>query len=85
MDAKLSHVSLDPADYAVIAVYMLGLTGMGFYYRKFAQQNLEHYFLAGRKFKGWIAGTSYAVTCMNADVLRGPSGDLVSAGVNAWH
>jgi len=68
MDDKLSQVALDPADYVVIVLYMVGLVGMGLYYRKFAQESLEHYFLAGRKFKGWITGTSYAVTCMNAGV-----------------
>ena len=55
-------------DYALMALYMLFLVGMGLYYRRFAQQSMENYFLGGRKMKGWMSGTSYAVTCMNADV-----------------
>jgi len=68
MEVKISEVPLGTADYVVMALYMLGLIGLGMYYRKFAQKNLDHFFLAGRQFKGWITGTSYAVTCMNAGV-----------------
>ena len=68
MQTELSQVTLRWPDYAVMALYLAGLVGLGLYYRKFAQKSLENYFLAGRQFKGWITGTSYAVTCMNAGV-----------------
>ena len=55
-------------DYVVMALYMAGLIAIGLYYRKYANEDLDHYFLAGRRFRGWQTGTSYAVTCMNADV-----------------
>ena len=55
-------------DYLAMALYMAGLVAIGLYFRRFAQASLENYFLAGRRFKGWMTGTSYAVTCMNADV-----------------
>lgn len=73
--------ALKTPDYVIIAVYMLGLIGLGLYYRKFAQQSLEHYFLGGRKLKGWISGTSYAVTCMNADVAPAYCGMTVITGI----
>ena len=57
-------------DYALMALYMLFLVGMGLYYRRFAQESMENYFLGGRKMKGWMSGTSYAVTCMNSDDAR---------------
>ena len=63
-----------------MAVYMLILLGMGMYYRGFAQQNMENYFLGGRKLKGWMSGTSYAVTCMNADVAPAYCGMTVVTG-----
>ncbi len=74
-------VTLKIADYIVMALYMVGLIAMGIYYRKFAQEDLEHYFLAGRKFKGWMSGTSYAVTSMNADVAPAYCGMTVITGV----
>lgn len=63
-----------------MAVYMLMLLGMGMYYRGFAQKNMENYFLGGRKLKGWMSGTSYAVTCMNADVAPAYCGMTVVTG-----
>ena len=63
-----------------MAIYMLMLLGMGLYYRGFAQQNMENYFLGGRKLKGWMSGTSYAVTCMNADVAPAYCGMTVVTG-----
>jgi len=63
-----------------MALYMLMLLGMGLYYRGFAQQNMENYFLGGRKLKGWMSGTSYAVTCMNADVAPAYCGMTVITG-----
>ena len=75
------EVSLHVADYLVMGMYMAGLIAMGIYYRRFAQIDLEHYFLAGRKFKGWMSGTSYAVTSMNADVAPAYCGMTVITGV----
>jgi len=74
-------VTLGRADYIVIVLYLLGLLGMGIYYRKFAQQSLENYFLGGRKLPGWLAGVSMATTCMNADVAPAYCGMTVITGV----
>lgn len=63
-----------------MGLYMLFLLGMGLYYRGFAQENMENYFLGGRKMKGWMNGTSYAVTCMNADVAPAYCGMTVITG-----
>ena len=75
-----SEVSLQAVDYAVMALYMLVLIGIGLYYRRFAQESLENYFLGGRRLKGWVSGTSYAVTCMNADVAPSYCGMTVITG-----
>lgn len=73
-------VSLSTLDYALMGIYMLFLIGMGLYYRRFAQESLDNYFLGGRKMKGWMNGTSYAVTCMNADVAPAYCGMTVITG-----
>ena len=73
-------VGLSGLDYALMGLYMLFLIGMGLYYRRFAQQSMENYFLGGRRMKGWMNGTSYAVTCMNADVAPAYCGMTVITG-----
>ena len=73
-------VGLSGLDYALMGLYMAFLIGMGLYYRRFAQQSMENYFLGGRKMRGWMNGTSYAVTCMNADVAPAYCGMTVITG-----
>jgi Na+/proline symporter len=75
-----STIALDLLDYGVIVAYFSVLLGMGWYFRKAAQQDLESYFLAGRKLPGWLNGCSYAVTCMNADVAPAYCGMTVITG-----
>ncbi len=41
-------------DYLVIAVYFAAMIGLGFWYRKRASQNLESYFLGGKRMH-WLA------------------------------
>jgi len=41
-------------DYAVIALYFASVIGLGFWYRKRAAQNLESYFLGGKRMH-WLA------------------------------
>ena len=77
----VTHVALGTIDYLIMAAYALVLVGLGVYYRKYAQENLENYFLAGRSFRGWITGTSYAVTCMNSGVPLVYCGMTVITGV----
>ena len=76
MNPVLAQVVLHTADYIVMAVYMLALIAMGLYFRKFAQQGIENYFLAGRKMPGWLTGVSYAATCMNAARRASDSGKV---------
>jgi len=72
---------LTAPDYLVMALYMAGLVGLGLYYRRFAQEGLENYFLGGRKLSGFLCGTSYAVTCINTDVAPAYCGMTVITGV----
>ncbi|MBI4581550.1 MAG: sodium:solute symporter [Planctomycetes bacterium] len=49
---------LNSVDYTVIAIYALILIGMGVWLQRRASQNLEAYFLAGRKLPWWALGVS---------------------------
>lgn len=81
MDTPLPTAAFSAIDYGIMAVYLLGLLAMGLYFRGFANESLENYFLGGRRLKGWMSGTSYAVTCMNADVAPAYCGMTVITGV----
>ena len=80
MDSEVSHV-LTTIDYTIMGLYMLGLLALGLFYRRFAQEGIENYFLAGRKLPGWLNGVSYAATCMNTDVAPAYCGMTVICGV----
>jgi len=75
------HVQLQSLDYAVMAGYMLALVALGLVLRRRAGGDMESYFLAGRKLPGWLNGTSYAATCLNADVAPAYCGMTVITGV----
>ena len=81
MDYEIPEVALGKPDYIVMALYILGLLAMALYYRKFAQEGLENYFLGGRKLPGWLSGVSMATTCMNADVAPAYCGMTVITGL----
>lgn len=49
---------LSRLDYAIIAVYLLCLVGLGFYLSRRASASLEDYFLGGRKLPWWALGVS---------------------------
>jgi solute:Na+ symporter, SSS family len=77
----IEPVHLQPIDYAVMAGYMLALVALGLLLRRRAGGDMESYFLAGRKLPGWLNGTSYAATCLNADVAPAYCGMTVITGV----
>ncbi|HQO35211.1 MAG TPA: hypothetical protein PLG59_11145 [bacterium] len=81
MESEVPQVTLQVIDYVVMGVYMLILVAMGLYYRRFAQKDIENYFLAGRNLPGWLNGVSYAATCMNADVAPAYCGMTVICGL----
>ncbi len=81
METTIPTVSFSTIDYGIMAIYLLGLLAMGWHFRRFANESLENYYLGGRKLKGWMSGTSYAVTCMNADVAPAYCGMTVITGV----
>jgi Na+/proline symporter len=77
----LAESAFQTLDYLVLAAYMASLVVVGFYFRKRAQKDLESYFLADRKMPGWLAGFSYAATCMNTDAITAYCGMTVISGI----
>ena len=77
----LADSAFHTLDYLVLAAYMASLVVVGFYFRKRAQKDLESYFLADRKMPGWLAGFSYAATCMNTDAITAYCGMTVISGI----
>lgn len=74
-------VQLTFLDWLLMGAYVLVLIGIGLYYRKFAEQGLENYFLGGRNVSGFMSGVSYSATSLNADVAPAYTGMTVITGV----
>jgi SSS family solute:Na+ symporter len=54
-------------DYFIIGGYLLLMLGIGAYYRRFAGESMDNYFLAGRSIPGWLNGVSYSAALVSAD------------------
>lgn len=49
---------MHPLDYIIVAAYLVGLLGIGFYLARKASSSAEDYFLGGRKMPWWALGAS---------------------------
>jgi Na+/proline symporter len=72
---------LETIDWVIIGSWFVALLLIGLYYRRFAGQSLDHFFLGGRRNSGWANGLSYAAAMLNADVAPAYSGLTVATGV----
>ena len=45
-------------DLGILGAYLMVMLAIAFYYRRYAQQGLENFFLAGRRVPGWLNGVS---------------------------
>ena len=74
-------------DYAIILGYLVLMLGIGVYYRRFAGENLDNYFLAGRSIPGWLNGISYSAALVSADSACGYGGlaTVTGAFVCWWY
>jgi SSS family solute:Na+ symporter len=68
-------------DLVIILAFIAYSIGNGFRNRSKASKNLEEYFLAGRKVKGWRAGFSLAATQYAADTPLLVTGLIASGGI----
>lgn len=61
---------LTNVDYAVIAVYLLGMIGLGFWISR-RQKTAEDYFLAGRRMGWFILSISIWISICSANSMQG--------------
>jgi solute:Na+ symporter, SSS family len=67
VDIVLARKLLQPLDWFVIAVYLAGMAGIGWFcYRRQTRDNTADYFLAGRNVAWWAAGLSLYATGTSA-------------------
>src|SRR3954451_23138756 len=72
---------LELLDWVIIVSWFVALLLIGLYYRRFAGQSLDHFFLGGRRNSGWANGLSYAAAMLNADVAPTYSGLTAVTGL----
>jgi len=73
--------ALSYIDWSIVVVYLVLSLGMGFYLRTKAGENLESYFVAGRKMSGWLVGTSMVATTFAADTPLAVTGIVAKNGI----
>ncbi len=77
-------ISLQPVDYAIIALYFVSVLGIGFYLKKYASTG-EDFFVAGRKMTAWIAGLAFISANLGSLELMGWAGNAYQYGMLAAH
>ena len=80
MIPTLFAVGLQPVDYAIIAGYMLGMLGMGWYLSR-KQVNIEDFFVGGRSMPWLATGMSMIATLMSTLSYLGTPGEMIKHGV----
>jgi SSS family solute:Na+ symporter len=63
-------------DLAVIALYMLAMIGIGFYFSR-RNKNSEHFTKASGRIPGWAIGLSIYATFLSSNTFRKPEKHLV--------
>jgi Na+/proline symporter len=72
---------LTAIDWAIVAAYFILSIGIGLYFTKRGGENLEEYFLSGRKVTWWLAGASMVATTFAADTPLVVTGLVAANGV----
>ncbi|MFH1831102.1 MAG: sodium:solute symporter family protein [Pseudomonadota bacterium] len=74
-------MGLHQLDWAILVGYMLLTLGIGVALRKRAGKGLSSYFLSGRSFPWWLAGTSIVATTFAADTPLAVTGFVAKNGI----
>ena len=73
--------ALSYIDWSIVTLYLFLSLGVGFYMRTKAGENIESYFVAGRKMSGWLVGTSMVATTFAADTPLAVTGIVAKNGI----
>lgn len=68
-------------DWIIIIAYFVVSLGVGLYFRGRAGKSLEQYFISGRSFPWWVAGTSMVATTFAADTPLAVTGLVAKYGL----
>jgi SSS family solute:Na+ symporter len=60
-------MNLSAIDWAIVVAYFALSMGIGLVFTKKGGENIEEYFLSGRKVPWWLAGASMVATTFAAD------------------
>jgi solute:Na+ symporter, SSS family len=72
---------LTSIDWIIIAAYFVLNIAIGLYYRRRALQNVDNFFIGGRKVVWWLAGTSMVATTFAADTPLAVCGIVARNGI----
>lgn len=67
-------------DIWIVIGYLLLMLGIGLWHRRFANKNMDNFFLGGRKIPGWLNGVSYTAALVSPDAATGYGGLAVATG-----
>ena len=68
-------------DWVILATYLFASIGIGLWMRRYASEDIENYFVAGRKMSGWLVGTSMVATTFAADTPLAVTGIVAKNGI----
>jgi Na+/proline symporter len=78
--ALLSAPGLAAADWAVLAVYVVGIVAFGIWVGR-RTRDISDFFLAGREMRWWAAGLSVMATQISAITFVGTTGQAYTSGM----
>lgn len=78
----LAQTGLGPTDYAVLAVYMLLVLGLGAWFSR-DTEDTENYLLGGRGMAWWAVGISYIASLLSTVSMVGAPGEGYKHGLTA--
>lgn len=70
----------DHLDLIIVVGYLLMMLGVAFWFRRFANQSMENFFLGGRKVPGWLNGVSYTAALISPDAATAYGGLAIVTG-----
>ncbi len=75
---ETTRVTMMWLDYAVIAAYFFGISGIGWYFSR-RQKSTDTYFLANRNVPGWVVGFALLGTMIGSTTFIGHPGNVFNS------
>lgn len=82
MPLLVGATGLQGADFAIIALYMIGMLAMGLYLSR--QKSEEDYYVANRAMPWWAVGLSLVATLISTLTYLGTPGEVIQYGISIF-